>query len=645
LKLWQPSALEVSWVGKLHRAELKKLIDKAIIQLGPTDEETLRELEENTFAAGFRSEQYQESQWLLRMVVVRNGLLKTLESLSQELLLEGGGGELSSEEKEAQNEAELKNTSPGPSPLNSSLSAYWSPTFEETRGVEPLTLDHGWSAVNKSEAEFKATVQAVFKHERIDGESLFEELTEISKSETSDSILTSVTRLSSAKGTWKAVHAGRPQQLHDAIWLLGEFAYLMLRRAKLRFHAERKIAFGEWIQTTVACNLGVDLCRHLPSWLLRFDMSSKVKLHTLYGVSLANIGRFFEANRHFNEAQAILSKTPDATSADLAIIVLRRAESLLTECEWIGMVLAADSMPSDHRLSNKSIERILGQNVVLQLIDGHPEADTWSVNSVRRLLGEERDDIRVVAVPARIAECLRKVAPKTVSSERIDNSWIQRARPLLLSLYTSVLDEAVALLDQAEYELSGHSQSSLWWSRLHTLRLRVYGLLEPLNDSAMDCLIVRKRSADQGIFESFNNAFRIARNDPFRKFRTLKYFFKADEWHRQCDEIDGPRQETRLPASYAEATAALIELGNDNRLVPRAASLFAPATAQAIPVDEPTVQQLRADNLLQAAIADLIQDRCKKDAMFAQAWNAQALKPQKSAPPRRRHRRSGSQRG
>ncbi len=60
--------------------------------------------------------------------------------------------------------------------------------------------------------------------------------------------------------------------------------------------------------------------------------------HSLW-VSLANLGRFFESSRHFIEAQAILSKMPDRSPTELAIIQLRKAEAVITEAFWTRLFI------------------------------------------------------------------------------------------------------------------------------------------------------------------------------------------------------------------------------------------------------------------------------------------------------------------
>ncbi len=653
LKLWQPSPQEVSWIGAKHRGEISECINAAIKDLvagcqDPVSKDAYRE----------------------RLDRATNGLINALKAISQELLLEGGGGGVGPEDT---------TTSLRYSPLNSGLSAFdhGAQQRDNSGGNAPqVRLDPGWQTINKPQNEFKTHVEMAFEDQCLDGADLLGSITEVSGHQSSNfkGSNEAVRTLSQKKATWKSKYAHQPQRLHDMIWLLGEYAYLMLRRAKVLYHARRQIEFGIWIQATAACNLGIDFCKHLPAWLLPFDIQSKVKLHSLYGVSLANIGRFFEATRHFNEAQALLSKMPDASRSDLAVIMLRRAEALITECLWIGMFIAEcqwrmpgdksqvaydkDAPPAgDHKAGPTPAQpcsnthgdaplptgkrlTLLGSDVRFELISGELNAETWSASVVENALR----DTEAIAVPPRISEIIRKSKP----SERVGNDntvrskWAENAHRELVRLYKSVLDEAVALLDLAEHNLSGHSQSSLWWSRLHTLRLRAYGLLPPLGDAASDSLLLRKTSAEQGIFESHRNALRIARSDPFRRLRTAKYFFDADWWlrgHESKPDLLEPGSQnvpaTRLPESYKDSFDTLFSLYDK----PHPQLTWPPELKELLRNPEELDRRAalpelgeEEDGSLQTAIAVTIFELRKRDWQFKKRWDEKVAAEPKPKP-------------
>ncbi|UUO06509.1 SIR2 family protein [Blastopirellula sp. J2-11] len=561
LKLWQASSIKVSWLDEAHRQEIQvQLQESQLSILGLL--ENIEDAEEEC------------AQLRCRLKRAAKRFDDGLYALASELRLEGGG-------------TESRSTSPLATPVNSSLL----PQVEkiESSGIQPkwdLVLDHGWSEINdpisasqKFEGKIKEAFGCLNNQADKDALDILQATIDIAhaavqtSSDQSNQVNPAVNKLSVCKAKWKANFAQDPMALHHMVWLLGEYSYLMLRRAKLLYHANGRIQTEYWIRATIACNLGVDFCKHLPPWLHAFDLHSKVKLHTLYAVNLANIGRFFEASRHLNEAQALLSKLPSRSGADLAAIRLRRAEVLLTECVWTRPFLNPEAINPKAETSSsrqfqivtydKFAELLGGRNLIL--IDGDQAGGDWSelvVENAIQYFKEKYPNEPIRFVPARIAECLRKdrkyrTSPEDVTAAKGDKDAIIRH-------YSSLIDEAVALLEQAEECLSGASQSCLWWSRLHTLRLRAYGLLEPLGKRAAESILLRKQSSDQGIYESFQAALRIAQANPIRIFRTIRYFFHANKWHIDFESSSGPgdstEPHTRLPDSYSLARSALEQL-------------------------------------------------------------------------------------
>jgi hypothetical protein len=295
----------------------------------------------------------------------------------------------------------------------------------------------------------------------------------------------------------------------------------------------------------------------------------------VYSIALANLGRFFEANRHLSEAQAILSKMASSQPQDYAILCIRRAEVRLTECLWIAAFLHNINLPSfqtsadsqknsitfnhEKHVVSTYLNQLLGIKYAINL-DGDLRHEGVQETGYRSALNRSALPFskESVFVPPRISECLRKGGLNHSASIGIPPA----AQQNLLRLYGATLDEAVSLLDQAEKLLRGNSQSSLWWIRLYTLRLRVYGMLGPLDKLAETCLMRRKYAFDQGIHENFINSLRIAGADQGRRLRTLRYFFEANQWFEGF--ADKPESKSRdyplLPDTLQLATAALNDL-------------------------------------------------------------------------------------
>ena len=439
-------------------------------------------------------------------------------------------------------------------------------------------LPSGWECVCAEEVVFEKTIKNEFKDLTSDI-SLYTALT-------LDSADRKVVEL---KASWRTQYAGDRSKLSKMVWLLVETSYLYLRRAKLYYHATGRIAFEQLRRSARASNMGIELCRHLPFPQMDFQLQSLVKLHSLYGLALANLGRFFEANRYLNEAQALLSKTPGASGADFAIVSLRRAEARLTECYWIRLFLAQAGAGTTEELTLRAngvlqsdlLTNHFGPISEVRLVNGDSMHEGWAESHLENLLLKSRnhpDRREAVFVPPKISECFRKsLVPRLQSgSTRLlpVNSEVERwkhaLRNNLLRLYSGTLDEAWSLLEQASAGLCGTSQNSLWWCRYHTLKIRAFAALEPLGVSASESLAFRKESPDLGLHDAFTSAVRISGSDVFRKFRAVKYFFEANQWLAgytqdfmlQTGRADHHQKgkDTLMPDAFRQAVQTLSEL-------------------------------------------------------------------------------------
>lgn len=570
MKLWQASPLDASWMNDRHQKEIEEHLRRVIAHF---------ERQRNSTSDGDAKSAPKRAL---------EDFLTILESTCKMLTIEGGGDReafegatLNTYSTIRRNEIDERTESLSNTGVPRSTGSGIDSPHPEQSSRPRLHLSHSWETVNLDQPNFSNTISELF--ETLGATEVFATLMKFSDVPLPDGVIHEWSKL---KAGWKHRISGQTIKLQKMIWLLGEASYLLLRRAKLSFHSDGRINQSLWQQSTVLCNLGIDMCKHLPPAELQFDLNARVKLHSLYSVGLGNLGRFFEANRHLNEAQAILSKQATSNEADFAILCLRRAEVRLTECFFISMYLPhkirgarkqpASSLSPEGTVKTALLNAHLGSPQV-RLIDGDDRHQGWNV---KRLLEYLRPDGSkpIGFVPARVAECIRKGGSKrsqaTTDASATSNSG-SPARTLpgdehLMRLYASTLDEAVALLDQAEKGLCGKSQNALWWSRLYTLRLRVYGLLGPFGEEAESCLIRRKYSSDMGIHENFNNALRIAADDPFRMLRALKYFYDANDWHlgffrKKTEWNSGSKERTFLPDTFELADIALSELSRFGR--------------------------------------------------------------------------------
>lgn len=565
LKLWQSSPFDVSWMNAGQREKLRADLQDSSAQL-------LNDAKECQIPEASQLRSYR-----LRAAAIRQ-FIDFLTAICDELTFEGGGarkdrGVLSSGGTDANLVQASGSTSrPRKDQLWKEID---SGNTEVSMLVEPLLGKSGADIFNAMQMVLQAAVSVPRGTPLTDGQSKIDP----------------IELLSTAKAEWKEGYAENVKQVHGMIASLFDAAFVVLRRAKLMFHASGTVDRKLWLQSTIFCNLGIDFCKHLPASELRFDMDMRVRLHTVYSIGLANLGRFFEANRHLNEAQAILSKLEWSQPQEFAIICLRRAEVRLTECLWIAAVLPGIQVPSlqDNRatvaacqqsdmlaeagnslrivsgaglphhtcLQSGYLKKLLGVEFAVNL-DGDQQHPGISEASYRTVLHEAESVAgQYVFVPPRVSECLRKGGMSKHDGDSA-NCVPAAARQNLLRLYGATLDEAVSLLDEAEKLLRGNSQSALWWIRLYTLRLRVYGLLGPLGALAETCLIRRKYSVDQGIHENFINAIRIAGSDESRQLRAIRYFFEANEWYNGfvSKSAYSPGDQSQLPDTLLLARAA-----------------------------------------------------------------------------------------
>lgn len=554
LKVWQASSIDASWLDASHRKTVHRQLSAARRKIS----RLLAAVNEDS-----------DCHFRRRLRAAQKLLIKTMKVVCDSFTTEGGG-----KKREGKAETELSLISQEPT------------SSSRPDGDSPC-LSSSWDVICSNERDFVDKIKSQFS--RITPQSnIFNDLT----------TLNDEFGAIKAKSEWKMNYAGNRQTLSNMIWLLAETSYIFLRRAKLLYHASGKISFDYWIKSARACNLGLDLCRHLPFSHLDFHLQSLVKLHSLYAISLANLGRFFEANRHLNEAQALLSKTPSATAADFAIVNLRRAEVRLTECYWIRLFLVESSSQPDLTiklqahgvLKSETLQRHFGARTTVRLFNGDSMHEGWTEGHVGRTLRESNEkQLNVVFVPPKIAECFRKSGvPRLMRQETSllskegGEPWQHKLQETLLRLYSGTLDEAWSLLEQASAGLSGTSQSSLWWCRYHTLKVRAFAALTPAKVTASESLAFRKEPPDLGLHESFTALIRISGSDRFRQFRALKYFFDANHWlsvygqglHAQASDHrqDIKPKDTLMPDTFKLAVESLgellYELSNRNPKVP-----------------------------------------------------------------------------
>jgi hypothetical protein len=281
----------------------------------------------------------------------------------------------------------------------------------------------------------------------------------------------------------------------DILHVLAECAFLMLRRAKAARHAQQAAPLAEWVTVSRYCDLGLDMCKHLPAEEYVEELSLEALFHQICSVALANLGRFQEARRHLTDSQSTLARSSQKTRTDQAIAAIRHAEVAITEAFWIKDVLTT-------------------------------RKHSWAMQGTH----EYKIPISVICIDNQAVEKQMLFAPPIVSRQKrryvLQGSHSQFPE-FMKRHFMLLLDESVAQLTRAEHLLRGASHSAHWWFQLHLLRLRSYGLLQFLETWAFRSLVLRQGTLDEGIKDSFIYATRVADEEPFRLLRCVQYYSVA----------------------------------------------------------------------------------------------------------------------
>lgn len=381
--------------------------------------------------------------------------------------------------------------------------------------------------------------------------------------------------------------------------VLYRFTYDHVRRAKIVELCKDKrddlkvVPCGEksrrlWVQVIVLSRSAFNLCRSISPHLVDVEYETRIYVSTLYGLALGRLGRFVEAQRRLNEANARLSKLPRRVDeVELAIIELRRAEVHLLEARHLANIL---------QLTIHGIVKMLAKILSKSPASREAALDAWRhqfdtpvSHLIAWLFGKRVHDPEApdsLAAARRAEQIARqwvslyelKMVAFKEGFNRHDSyeNFAEVARDIitnldehLMRLHGARLDDAWVALEHAERLLAGKTRSSQWWGRLCTLRLRTFAThLDPnymrpfvkdltrgiraKNKNEIEALVKLMQQERLTPFRSM--AFRrkvdypdllisilrvglaVWPDDPFRRVRLADYFMRA--WERHCEGRD-----------------------------------------------------------------------------------------------------------
>jgi hypothetical protein len=146
--------------------------------------------------------------------------------------------------------------------------------------------------------------------------------------------------------------------------------------------------------------------------------------------------------------------------------------------------------------------------------------------AICRYLPEDRADLARIILRIRRAEIHLLEAEKLARSATLE---LQDAH-----LAAAKVDDAVVSLEAAEFLLQGRSQSSLWWGRFFSLKLRALSLSPKLvgdesgeQDRVVSLAMRRRYDYYGAIREIFGKAELLCEGDTYRLLRTVDYTMGA----------------------------------------------------------------------------------------------------------------------
>jgi hypothetical protein len=247
-----------------------------------------------------------------------------------------------------------------------------------------------------------------------------------------------------------------------------------------------------WVEVIALCQTIINLCRSVSSEFVHLEYGWRVNTYILNSLALGRLGRFTEARRCLNEANALLSKLPRRVDqVELAAIELRRAEVHVLEAIFLA------------RLLNALCHVLLsGLQRYVEFPASARDEEGWLAENLRQIPCQEEIHHLLRLLLSQIGETgpstqgnkAKKIAsqwfaqyemkwlcpakstygPKVETAEDIVVDLVRNLAAHLTHIHFAQLDDAWVALEHAERLLAGRTRSSQWWGRLCTLRLRVF---------------------------------------------------------------------------------------------------------------------------------------------------------------------------
>jgi hypothetical protein len=306
-----------------------------------------------------------------------------------------------------------------------------------------------------------------------------------------------------------------------------------------------------WMRVCLFANAVVDASHWIAPGIDVFINFEVSKVLGLYGIALARLGRFYEAHRRLNHAEAILVENSQPNSqARIGVLELRRGEAYVLEAMLVHEVARAvgkkvdatdgivDSLkelrnlkgaePDDvtHRIDD-IVEKLRAQQSARR---SAPAAEALfssvddGLKEVRRRLAAvfkdedpKRESATWMWVEPQVKAILETESERTLSS-------VSRG---LRRIVVARCGDAWGCFERCEALLAGESHSALWWSRLRALQLLTLSITPKVERAPYRPMSTRVRVQPALLSRLWREGIAAAPQDWYNRLRLLDYYVRA----------------------------------------------------------------------------------------------------------------------
>jgi len=257
-----------------------------------------------------------------------------------------------------------------------------------------------------------------------------------------------------------------------------------------------------WLRVCLFANAVVDASSWIAPGIDTFINFEVSKTLGLYGIALARLGRFYEAHRRLNHAEAILTDNGQPESqARIGILELRRGEAYLLEA--------------------------LRVQDVARLLPSKPSSAVQDLNDCTQLV--QAAIARAFSDDERAPALWTWLQPQVLAI--LDKEPVLTHSVLLDGLYRVVAarsGDAWGCFERAEALLGGQTHSSLWWSRLRAMQLLTLSVRPNFVGRKHRPLAARVRMQSALLLKTlWREGITASPQDWYNRLRLLDYYVRA----------------------------------------------------------------------------------------------------------------------